>query len=253
VKIDPHNEGVKLRRRTNRNLSNVQRANVYVDGALIPDAPWYVCDLPAPVETAFVDTDFEIPAAYTRGKDHISVRVEHVAAQKVDSSNEYYYWVYSYRLTRFAEQSPEAPELTAQPTGDGLGVELQWFLPLANARAYVVERGEGNSDVFRRLKTFRSGVSSYVDEDVEPLATYSYRIRARNGAGWSPWSQVTVVVGPASARGPGIPDRGGQGVSSHPQTRARRVPATTMASSSTARPRVRATASTPGRSRTRTS
>jgi hypothetical protein len=54
VKIDPHNEGVKLRRRTNRNLSNIQRANVYVDGVLIPDTPWYLCDLPAPAETAFV-------------------------------------------------------------------------------------------------------------------------------------------------------------------------------------------------------
>ena len=59
MKIDPHNEGVKLRRRTNRNVSNVQKANVYVDGDLIPDTPWYLCDLPAPVETAFVDTDFD--------------------------------------------------------------------------------------------------------------------------------------------------------------------------------------------------
>jgi hypothetical protein len=194
VKIDPHNEGVKLRRRTNRNVSNIQRANVYVDGVLIPDTPWYLCDLPAPAETAFVDTDFEIPAAYTRGKDHISIRVEHVSGQKVDSSNEYYYWVYSYGLRRFAEQPPEAPELTAKPTSDRPGVELQWLMPLANARTYVVERREANSGVFRRIKTFKGGVSSYVDEDVEPLATYSYRIRARNGAGASPWSQLTVVV-----------------------------------------------------------
>lgn len=250
VKLDRDNEGVKLRRRTNRNLSNVQKANVYVDGVLIPDTPWYLCDLPAPAETAFVDTDFEIPAVYTRRKDHITVRVEHVAGQRVDSSNEYYYWVYSYGLRRFSEQLPEAPEMTAKATGDG--VELEWFLPLANARTYVIERREGNGTGFRRIKTLRGRVTSYVDKDVSPLASYSYRIRARNRAGASSWSQPIVAMGPpsrlSSSRGGRAPRR----ASSH-QTSVRRVPATTTASSSTARPRARAVASTPGRSVTRTS
>src|SRR5262249_51182278 len=201
VKIDPDNEGVKLRRRANRNVSNVQKANVYVDGILIPDTPWYLCDLPAPADTAFVDTDFEIPVVYTRGKDHITVRVAHVAAQEVDSNNEYYYWVYSYRLRRFAEQPPEAPEVTGKWTGDGLGVELEWSLPLANARRCVIERREGKSGVFKRIKTLRGSVTSYVDKDVQPLATYSYRIRARNRAGVSPWAQVTVLEGPPSRLG----------------------------------------------------
>ena len=68
VKIDPANEGVKIRRRVNRNRSNMQRTDVYVDGQLIADAPWYVCDLAATPEIAFRDTDYEIPAAYTKGK-----------------------------------------------------------------------------------------------------------------------------------------------------------------------------------------
>ena len=131
MKIDPDNEGVKLRRRTNRNVSNVQQANVYVDGVMIPDTPWYLCDLPAPVETAFADTDFEIPAAYTRGKHQITVRVEHVAGQSLDGNNEYYYWVYSYGLSRFSAMRPEAPEITARSTSDGRGIELDWSLPLA--------------------------------------------------------------------------------------------------------------------------
>jgi hypothetical protein len=99
VKIDPANEGVKIRRRVNRNSSNVQRANVYVDGQLIPDVPWYVCDLKAPPETAFRDTDYEIPAAYTRGKERITIKLEHVAGQESNSNNEYYHWVYSYGRT----------------------------------------------------------------------------------------------------------------------------------------------------------
>ncbi len=107
VKIDPGNQGVKIRRRVNRNRSNVQRTNVYVDGQLIPDAPWYVCDLPVNPAVAFRDSDYEIPAAYTRGKDHVTIRLEHVAGRKDNSSNEYYYWVYCYGRTPVNPQSKQ--------------------------------------------------------------------------------------------------------------------------------------------------
>ncbi len=99
VKIDPANEGVKIRRRTNRNRSNVQRTDVYVDDRRIADAPWYVCDLAATPETAFRDTDYEIPAAFTKGKEQLTIKLQHVAGQADDSSNEYYYWVYCYGRT----------------------------------------------------------------------------------------------------------------------------------------------------------
>ena len=111
VKIDPNNEGVKLRRRLNRHLANVQEAKVSVDGREIRDTPWYFCDLPAPPQAAFADTDFEIPAAYTKGKQRISITVEHVKAINAATPaqaagdlqtlgcNEYYYWVYSYGPT----------------------------------------------------------------------------------------------------------------------------------------------------------
>ena len=199
MRIDPENEGVKLRRRANRNLSNVQRADVYVDGIPIADTPWYLCDLPAPAETAFVDTDFEIPAAYTRGKKHISVRVEHVAGQKADSTNEYYYWVFSYGPKRFAAQRPETPEMTARATP--MVVASSWTGPsrLANARSYVIERREGDGGTFRRIGRVKGSVTSYVDQDVEPRAGYSYRIRARNGAGGSAWSPPTGVAVPPGA------------------------------------------------------
>jgi len=204
VRIDPRNRGVKLRRRANRNLSNVQKANVYVDGVLITDTPWYLCDLPAPAETAFVDTDFEIPMAYTRGRDHITVRVQHLAGQKVDSSNEYYYWVYSYGPRRFSRQRPEVPELTARPAADGRGVELEWSVALTNARVYVIERREGDGGRFEKIGTVRGSRASYVDRYVEPLARYAYRIRGRDGGGASPWSRPTdpvSVSGEAGERG----------------------------------------------------
>jgi hypothetical protein len=96
VRLDPANEGVKIRRRLDRNKSNIQRTDVFVDGQKIPDAPWYVCDLEATPETAFRDSDYEIPGAYTKGKDHITIQLRHITGQADDSTNEYFYWVYCY-------------------------------------------------------------------------------------------------------------------------------------------------------------
>ena len=61
--------------------------------------PWYVCDLPAPGEAAFRDSDYEIPAKYTKGKKSITIKLEHAKAQPADSNNEYHYWVYCYGRT----------------------------------------------------------------------------------------------------------------------------------------------------------
>src|SRR5262249_31942673 len=196
VKIDPHNEGVKLRRRTNRNVSNVQKANVYVDGDLIPDTPWYLCDLLAPVEMAFVDTDFEIPAAYTKGKDHVTVRREHVAGQSLDANNEYYYWVYSYGPRRFSAMRPEAPEMTARSASDGRGIELDWSLPLANARAWVIERRDGSDGGFRTIRTLKGRMTSYVDRRVSPPPSHAHPIRAPTAAGPSPRAPPAAATGP---------------------------------------------------------
>lgn len=102
VKLDPNNQGVKLRRRTNRQRANVQAANVWVDGRLIPNAPWYVCDLPGPADAAFRDSDYEIPASFTRGKSRIAIRIERIPGSPDASNqeyNEYYYWVFCYGKT----------------------------------------------------------------------------------------------------------------------------------------------------------
>ena len=93
---------------------------------------------------------------------------------------------------------PEAPEMTARSASDGRGIELDWSLPLANARTYVIERRDGSDGGFRRIRTLKGRTTSYVDRQVSPLASYAYRIRARNGAGASPWSPLAVAVGPSS-------------------------------------------------------
>ncbi len=122
VRIDPGNDGVRLRRRMNRQTANVQLARVFVDGQEIADTPWSFCDLPTPVQTAFADSDFEIPARYTRSKERIAVRIEHVRAEPANANNAYRFTAYCYgrkidslriRMTRTTSNTPTITEAQA--------------------------------------------------------------------------------------------------------------------------------------------
>jgi hypothetical protein len=96
VKVDPANHGVRIRRRTDK-ANNRQRANVYVDGVLVSERPWYTVDYEKTYrDIRWLDSDFEIPARYTTGKSTISLKIEYVSGKNPEW-DEYYYWIYSYR------------------------------------------------------------------------------------------------------------------------------------------------------------
>lgn len=96
VKVDPANRGVRIRRRTDKD-NNRQRANVYVDGVLVSERPWYTVDYEKTYrDIRWLDADFEIPARYTAGKAAINLKIEYVSGKNLEW-DEYYYWVYSYR------------------------------------------------------------------------------------------------------------------------------------------------------------
>jgi hypothetical protein len=100
VNIDPANKGVKLRRRINRNGNGVQTAEVSVDGKKI-ERPWHIVvpSLSTGKGTVdgWYDSDFEIPASYTSGKNKIKLEVKFVASPQKNEINEFYYWIYSYK------------------------------------------------------------------------------------------------------------------------------------------------------------
>jgi hypothetical protein len=96
VAIDPQNKGVKLRRRMNKQV-NRQLARVYVDEELVSERPWYSLDFEETYKLIrWYDTDFEIPEKYTRGKDQITIRIEHQKTPLNRKLNEFHYWIYSY-------------------------------------------------------------------------------------------------------------------------------------------------------------
>lgn len=97
VSLNPHNKGVKLRRRIDKQL-NRQLANVYVDDRLVSERPWYSLDFEETYrQIRWYDTDFEIPAKYTNGKKEITIRIEHIKTPLNRDLNEFFYWVYCYK------------------------------------------------------------------------------------------------------------------------------------------------------------
>ncbi|MDR3713633.1 MAG: DUF2961 domain-containing protein [Puia sp.] len=117
VIVDPHNDGVRIRKRIDQTAYH-QALRVYVDGE--PAGEWfeqganyhlnkrlyYSDTLPdwgkGNLHARFRDTEFEIPARLTRGKTTLSIRIQTIGSLAVDPreaglTNEYYYWIYSYR------------------------------------------------------------------------------------------------------------------------------------------------------------
>lgn len=95
VSISPDNRGVRLRRRCDKN-NNRQQARVFIDGILVTERPWYSVDFEKTYRgIRWLDSDFEVPETYTKGKSKITVRISFIDS-KTGRWDEYRYWVYSY-------------------------------------------------------------------------------------------------------------------------------------------------------------
>jgi hypothetical protein len=118
VRIDPANDGVRLRKRINQ-LVYHQAAEVFVDNRSAGiwfeqgsqyqvlqekqmQVPGYSSDW-RQINKRFRDTEFEIPAALTRGRSSLRLTLKTIgskAAIKPEDeglTNAYHYWVYCYR------------------------------------------------------------------------------------------------------------------------------------------------------------
>lgn len=75
VRIDPVNVGVRLRRRCDQ-IQGRQRARVRVDGQVVAERTWYVADRNP--HFRWLDSEFDIPAHYTAGKQQLRITIERV-------------------------------------------------------------------------------------------------------------------------------------------------------------------------------
>ena len=95
VNIDPDNSGVRLRKRLSRLGNGVQTAKVFADGAEI--GTWRIVQSSyAPINQAWLDADFDIPAAYTKGKNSLTLKFEYLDSGPMKEINEFYYTIFSF-------------------------------------------------------------------------------------------------------------------------------------------------------------
>src|SRR5579859_5349853 len=88
MSLNASNSGAVLVRRLDYGIAN-QKANVFVDGALV--GQWF--DAGGDGSYRWRDDSFSIPSSFTAGKNSITVKVAFVSSSL--DWNEFYYWIYS--------------------------------------------------------------------------------------------------------------------------------------------------------------
>lgn len=97
---------------------------------------------------------------------------------------------------------PEIPSFHSYWTVGGTSVTITWSRSLY-ASTYTLQRKSSESD-WESIGTTLPGKTSFVDNSVEPLTRYSYRLRANNSTGSSNYSEDKTITTKALPR-PEIP------------------------------------------------
>ncbi|MCC6123337.1 MAG: DUF2961 domain-containing protein [Pirellulales bacterium] len=180
IKIDPENNGVKLRRRIDRSNNGLQLADVYIDDVKVAARPWDICTpSAAPNYQSWFDADFEIPAALTRGKSSIRVKVQYRNAANKPELNEFYYWAFSYvPLPTDGTAPTPVASLTAKEAGVGK-IDLKWTAAAdaSGINFYRIYRST-RSDFSDAATIGRSNAITFSDTRVKPGAVYYYKVAA---------------------------------------------------------------------------
>jgi hypothetical protein len=91
---------------------------------------------------------------------------------------------------------PEAPTTLSATAATSTRIDLTWTDASATETAVHVERAPAGGS-FDEVATLGANVAAYSDPGVTADTTYSYRVRASNGAGFSAYSTTVDVTTPA--------------------------------------------------------
>ena len=144
------------------------------------------------------NTDVRVNNATSTKQNLTSATGLLVAASDQDTR----YYLHAYRESG----SSPTPVPPLAPTGleatavSATRIDLSWTDATldpgspSNEDAFSIERSTGGS--FAEIASVPSGVASYVDTTAVPDTTHSYRVRARNTAGTSPYSNTAIATTP---------------------------------------------------------
>jgi hypothetical protein len=122
----------------------------------------------------------------------------------------YTYRVFAYNKAGNSPYSNEAggtpPTLPAAPTGLAAApaagkVTLTWKDGSTNEDLFSIERMTTGA-AFAEIATTKANATSYTDAAVRPSTTYTYRVRAKNLAGYSAYSNTAAATVPAPPAAP---------------------------------------------------
>jgi fibronectin type 3 domain-containing protein len=156
-----------------------------VDGT---DEPWRVVGDPGADVTTFTQDGL------TPGRTYLFRVRARDASGTSDASNVDF-------VTIPGDGVPDAPRELVAESVQGLFVRLRWA-NVEGENGFRVERRLDGTDNWVEIGNTAANVLTFADERVEPGRTYVYRVRAFNGAGTSPYSNVAF----ATLQGePGVP------------------------------------------------
>jgi hypothetical protein len=89
---------------------------------------------------------------------------------------------------------PAAPRILSAAAGSS--VNVVWRNNDPGATTFSLERSAGVSGSWTPLASVPANLTNWLDSTVAPATTYSYRMRARNAAGFSPYSNVQTTFVP---------------------------------------------------------
>jgi hypothetical protein len=99
---------------------------------------------------------------------------------------------------------PAAPSGLTANAASSTRIDLSWTDNASNELGFSVERATGGG-AFAAIASVGPDATGYADTGVASSTTYSYRVRAVNGAGSSPYSNVASATTSAAASVPAAP------------------------------------------------
>jgi fibronectin type 3 domain-containing protein len=95
--------------------------------------------------------------------------------------------------------APSAPTILMGVAGTPRSVEVIWTDNASDETGFRIERRRG-AGVWTQVKSLGPDAIKWLDETVEPATGYSYRVKAYNAGGDSPWSNEFTVTTPAEVQ-----------------------------------------------------
>jgi hypothetical protein len=100
---------------------------------------------------------------------------------------------------------PLAPTTLAATAASTTQINLTWTDASTNETGFKVERAPGGTTTFAEVATLTAGCASYQNTGLSAGTSYSYRVRAYNGAGSSGYSNTATTTTPGAGSVPAAP------------------------------------------------